>query len=153
MKSVLTVEKQYSVFLANKPGVLAKVCQKLAESRVNIKALTLVDSQEHGVMRLLVENGAKVGPMFVEMGLAVSETDVMCVEMANHPGAMADICTRLAAEHININYAYCTTGSKGGKTLGVFKIGDLQKARKVLEKRVPMRKKAAPIRKTRAAAK
>ena len=136
----MMVEKQFSVFLVNKPGVLAQVCQALADQRINIKALTLVDSQEHGVLRLVVENGRKAGDVLRSLNVPVTETDVLCVEMTNHPGAMADICNRLGAKHININYAYCTAGVKGGRAVGVFKVGDLEKARKVLAQRTMPRK-------------
>ncbi len=137
----LTVVKQISVFLVNKPGVLAQVTESLAEAKVNIKALTLVDSQEHGVLRMVLENGAKGLEILKSLNVPVTETDVLCIEMANRPGALADICNRLANEHININYAYCTTGAKGGKTYGIFKVSDIKKAQKVLEQRRPVRKR------------
>jgi len=136
----MSVDKQFSVFLVNKPGILAQVTQSLADQRVNIKAMTLVDSQEHGVLRLVAEAGAKMGSILRSLNIPVTETDVLCVEMANHPGALADICTRLAQEHVNINYAYLSTGSKGGKTVGVFKVSDVNKAKKILEVRKPQRK-------------
>jgi len=142
----MTVEKQYSVFLVNKPGVLAQVTDALAVSKVNIKALTLVDSQEHGVLRLVLENGGKADAILQPLNVPITETDVLCVEMANHPGALADVCDRLAQKHININYAYCTTGAKNGKTLGIFKVSDVTKARSVLEVRKPTRK-AVPVKK------
>lgn len=137
----LTVVKQISVFLVNKPGVLAQVTEALAEAKVNIKALTLVDSQEHGVLRMVLENGAKGLEILKSLNVPVTETDVLCIEMANRPGALADVCNRLANEHININYAYCTTGAKGGKTYGIFKVSDVKKAQKVLEQRKPIRKR------------
>ncbi len=137
----LSVVKQISVFLVNKPGVLAQVTEALAEAKVNIKALTLVDSQEHGVLRMVLENGARGIEILKSLNVPVTETDVLCIEMANRPGALADICNRLASEHININYAYCTTGTKGGKTYGIFKVSDIKKAQKVLEQRKPIRKR------------
>jgi hypothetical protein len=137
---MMTVDKQFSIFLVNKPGILAKVTQTLADAKINIKAMTLVDSQEHGVLRLVLENGEKAGLVLRALNIPVTETDVLCVEMANHPGALADVCTRLAGDHININYAYLSTGTKGGKTIGIFKVSDVNKAKKVLEVRKPLRK-------------
>jgi len=142
----MTVERQFSVFLVNKPGVLARVTQSLADVKINIKALTLVDSQEHGVLRLVVEDGNRIGAVLRALNIPVTETDVLCVEMANHPGALADICNRLAQEHVNINYAYLSTGAKGGKTVGVFKVSDVNKAKKILEVRKPLRKTQEPVR-------
>jgi len=133
----MSVEKQFSVFLVNKPGILAQVCTALADRKINIRALTLVDSQEHGVLRLVVEDGKKTADVLRAINIPVDETEVLCVEMPNQPGAMADICTRLGTKHININYAYCTTGTRGGRTLGVFKVADIEKARKVLAQHKP----------------
>jgi len=127
-----TVEKQFSVFLVNKPGVLGQVCQALAEAKVNIKALTLVDSQEHGVLRVVLEDGERAEKVLRRLNIPMTESDVLCVELANKPGAMADVCNRLASEHVNINYAYCSTGAHGGKTIGVFKTSDIKKAQKML---------------------
>ena len=141
----MSVDKQFSVFLVNKPGVLAQVCRALADKKLNIKALTLVDSQEHGVLRVVVENGSTAARALRTLNVPVTETEVLSVEMSNDPGAMADLCSRLGAEHININYAYCTAGIKGGKTVAIFKIGDIKKAQKILEKRKPQRKRS-PVR-------
>ena len=142
----MSVDKQFSVFLVNKPGILAQVTQALADAKVNIKALTLVDSQEHGVLRLVLGNGSdKAGSILRSLNIPVTETDVLSVEMANHPGALADVCSRLAQEHININYAYLSTGSKGGKTIGIFKVSDINKSRRILEVRKPLRKQQ-PVR-------
>jgi hypothetical protein len=137
----MTVDKQFSVFLVNKPGILAQVTKALADAKFNIKALTLVDSQEHGVLRVVRENsGDKAGIVLRNLNIPVTETDVLSVEMGNHPGALADICSRLAQEHININYAYLSTGARGGKTIGIFKVSDVNKSRKILEVRKPLRK-------------
>jgi hypothetical protein len=143
----MTVDKQYSVFLVNKPGNLARVTQALGDARINIKALTLVDSQEHGVLRLVVENSEKANPVLHSLNLPVTETDVLSVELPNSPGAMSDVCSRLADKHININYAYLTTGSRNGKALGIFKVSDINKAKKILEVRKPERKVLEPVKK------
>jgi len=145
---VMSIETQLSVFLPNKAGVLAQVCQALADAKVNIKALTLVDSQEHGVLRLVVEDGKSARQVLRDLNVPLNETEVLAVEMANRPGAMADVCTRLANKHININYAYCTTGTRGGKTVGIFKVADLKKAMSVLQQRTLSRK--TPTRQVRA---
>lgn len=143
----MTVDRQYSVFLVNKPGNLARVTQALGDARVNIKALTLVDSQEHGVLRLVVENSEKAHPVLHSLNLPVTETDVLSVELPNSPGAMADMCNRLADKHININYAYLTTGARSGKAMGILKVSDINKAKKILEVRKPERKALEPVKK------
>lgn len=124
---------QLSVFLVNKPGVLAQVARQLAHAKVNVVAMTMMDSSEHGVLRLVPGEPEKARKALAELNLPTTETDVLLVEMANRPGALADVCSRLAEAHINISYAYCSSGIRGGKTKGVFKVADNKKAMKVLK--------------------
>ncbi len=123
---------QFSIMLVNKPGVLAQVTQELADAKVNIIAMTMMDSSEHGVLRLVAGNPDKTRNTLKKLNIPVTETEIMVVEMANHSGALADICNLLARSHVNINYAYCTTGARGGKTKGAFKVSDIKKAMKIL---------------------
>ena len=127
------VVTQFSVFLVNKPGVLAQVTRALAEAKVNVSALTLVDSQEHGVLRFVAENPEAARLVLTKLNLPMTETDVLSMELSNRPGALADVAGLLGENHININYAYCTSGAPGGKTTGVFKVADLNKAQRVLK--------------------
>ncbi len=131
---------QFSVFLVNKPGVLAQVARQLAQAKTNVIAMTMMDSSEHGVLRLVAADTDKARAALKELNLPTTETDVLVVEMANKPGALADVCGRLAEAHINISYAYCTTGARGGKTNGVFKVADNRKAMKVLQAPSPRRR-------------
>ncbi len=124
---------QFSVFLVNKPGVLAQVSRCLAQARVNIVAMTMMDSSEHGVLRLVAEDPAAVRAAIKSLNLPMTEAEVLLIEMANKPGALAEVCGRLAEAHVNIAYAYCTTGAGGGKTKGIFKVADNRKAMKVLK--------------------
>jgi hypothetical protein len=127
------VVTQFSVFLVNKPGVLAQVTKALADAKVNITALTLVDSQEHGVLRFVAENPEAARAVLRKLNLPMTETDVLSMELSNRPGALADVAGLLGTNHININYAYCTSGAPGGRTTGVFKVADLNKAQRVLK--------------------
>lgn len=136
-------EPQFSVFLVNKPGILAKVCQQLAEDKVNILAMSMMDATEHGVLRLLVENPDVTRRTLSALDLPTTETKVLLVTLPNRPGSLADVVERLAANHVNVNYAYCTTGSPRGKTFGVFRVADINKAMKVLSERKPKRKEPA----------
>ncbi|MCG3180533.1 MAG: hypothetical protein BIFFINMI_02895 [Phycisphaerae bacterium] len=128
----MQTKTQYSVFLVNKPGVLAQVCQTLADDKINIMAMTLVDSSEHGVLRLVVEDGQKAEQSLAGLNLPITRTDVLCVTMPNKPGALADVAAKLGEAHININYAYVTSGAAGGRTVCVLKVADVKKAIKVL---------------------
>jgi hypothetical protein len=128
----MRTEKQISVFLVNKPGVLASVTGALGKAKVDIIALTLADSIEHGVLRIVVKPVEEAKKVLTEMNLSVTETDVLCVDLPNRPGAIANVAETLAEAHVNISYAYYTVGAKGGRTTGVFKVSDIQKAMHVL---------------------
>lgn len=124
---------QFSVFLVNKPGVLSQIFRELARAKINITNIAMMDTTEHGVLRLIVDDPGAARRVFVGLNIPVSETEVLAVELANRPGAAADLCDRLATAHINIAYMYCTGGVTGGKTLVVLKVPDIKKAMKVLE--------------------
>ena len=133
-------DTQFSVFLANKPNVLAQVCRQLADDRINIVALSMMDATEHGVLRLVAENPDLARQSLGNLNVPHAETTVLVTTLPNHPGALADIVGRLAANHISVNYAYCTTGATGGHTLGIFRVSDVKKATQVLDERKPRRK-------------
>src|ERR1700732_515172 len=94
--------KQVSVFLENKPGRLARVLSALAREKVNITALTVMDSHEHSVLRFVSNDMAKSTQVLKDLGTPHAETDVLTVELRNQPGALAHICEVLAGDHINI---------------------------------------------------
>src|SRR6478672_6469290 len=131
---------QFSVFLVNKPGVLAQVTSALATAKVNLVAVTLVDSQEHGVLRMVAEKADQAREVLKKLNLPLTETDVLCVDLPNRAGALADVATLLGKNHININYAYVTSGAPGGRTTGVFKVADQTKAVHLLSKTLPKHK-------------
>ncbi|MEA2734465.1 MAG: hypothetical protein QOE14_916 [Humisphaera sp.] len=139
---------QFSVFLVNKPGVLAQVTGALAQEKINLIAMTLVDSQEHGVLRMVVENANAARGVLTKLNLPMTETEVLCLDLPNRPGALADVATLLGQNHININYAYVTSGAAGGRTTGVFKVADPGKAMHVLKKSSPAKHKEATVRRT-----
>ena len=124
---------QFSVFLVNKPGVLAQVTKAIAEAKLNMLAMTLVDSQEHGVLRVVTDDAAETRKVLANLNLPMTETEVLCLDLSNRPGALADVATLLGQNHVNINYAYCTSGAPGGRTTGIFKVADVKKAVHVLK--------------------
>ena len=124
---------QFNIFLVNKPGVLAQVTKAMADAKVNIVAMTLVDSQEHGVMRMVVEKPDGARQVLKRLNLPTTEAEVLTLELSNHPGALADVAQLLAKNHININYAYVSSGAPGGRTTGIFKVNDPKKAMKLLK--------------------
>jgi hypothetical protein len=126
------IETQFSVFMVNKPGMLAKVLSEFAHLKINIIAMTMMDSAEHGVMRVVAHPTQQVKAVLAALNMPHSDTDVLCVTLDNHPGSFAEVVEKLAKDHINISYAYVTAGAKGGKTTGVLKVADVKKAMKLL---------------------
>ncbi|HUT60304.1 MAG TPA: ACT domain-containing protein [Phycisphaerae bacterium] len=138
----MRVETQFSVFLINKPGVLAAVTGALAKAKVNLSALALMDSGEHGALRVVCDDPAKTRAVLSKAHDRWTETEVLVLDLANEPGAFARVAQHLADEHVNISYAYCTGGAHGGRTTAVFKVGDMNKAMKLIEASRPARKEA-----------
>lgn len=124
---------QFSIFLVNKPGVLSQIFRELAKAKINVTSMVMMDSVEHGVLRMVVEDAQTARALIKNTGIPVTETDVLAVTLSNRPGAAADLCERLSAAHITIAYMYCTTGNSGGRTVAVLKVPDIKKAIKVLE--------------------
>jgi len=128
------VEKhvQFSFFLVNKPGILSRIFRELAKAKVNVKALAMMDSMEHGVLRMVVDDPTGARGVLSGLSIPCNEAEVLAVTLPNKPGAAADLCERLSEAHINIGYMYCTGGAAGGKSVIVIKVPDIAKAIKVL---------------------
>lgn len=128
----MDVKTQFSIFLINKPGILAQVLNDLAREKVNIIAMTMMDSVEHGVLRMVTSQPDHVRDILKRLSVQINESEVLCVTLPNKPGALAGVATKLSQSHININYCYATAGAPGGKTTGILRVADLKKAMKVL---------------------
>jgi hypothetical protein len=124
--------KQISVFLENKPGRLANVLRALEKQKINVTGMTVMDSHEHSVLRLVTSDEAKTVAVLRDMGANFTNAEVLLVELRNQPGALAHLCEVLAGEHINIDYCYCSAGGRNGRTYGIFKVSSLEKAQRVL---------------------
>jgi len=136
---------QFSIFMVNKPGALAKVLGEFARAKINIVALTMMDSVEHGVMRVILESPKKAREVLSKLNMPCNESEVLCVNLTNKSGALATVAEKLARNHINISYAYCTAGAKGGRTTGVLKVADVQKAMRILEQNHKNTDKSQPV--------
>jgi hypothetical protein len=123
---------QYSIFLANKPGLLGKIFGALGAAKINIVALTMMDSFEHGVLRIVAKDADRAKKALEPLNLTMSPTKVLAVTMPNKPGALADICEKLSANRVQVSYLYSTTGAPGGKAIGIFKVQSPERAMKVL---------------------
>jgi hypothetical protein len=139
------ITTQFSIFMVNKPGVLAKVLSEFARSKINIIAMTMMDSVEHGVMRVVFTSPQKAKEVLAKLNMPHNETEVLCITLDNKSGALATVAEKLAKNHINISYAYCTAGAKGGRTTGVLKVADVKKAIKVLQQHLNKGTKSKPV--------
>jgi hypothetical protein len=124
--------KQISVFLENKPGRLANVLSALAQDKINILAMTVMDSHEHSALRIVTTDPAKTAQVLRSIGTPFAETEVLIVELRHQIGALAHVCGLLGAGHVNIDYCYCSSGGRNGKTMGVFKVSNTEKAMRLL---------------------
>ena len=104
----MPVQKQLSIFLANRPGALARICGILSDANVNIQALSVHDTVDNAVVRLVVDNPTKALLLLEQEEFYVLEQDVIVVSVDNKAGTLASVCEKLGRADINISYAYCT---------------------------------------------
>jgi hypothetical protein len=123
---------QLAVFLANRPGALARVCEALAKAEINIHALATSDTVDHTVLRMVVSDPTRALMLLGEAGVLALETEVLMIETASEPGVLAKIAERLAEAEVNIEYAYLAGGRDAAKGLIVLRPSDVEKAQKAL---------------------
>ncbi len=132
-KPSVETASQLAVFLANRPGALARVCEALANAEINIQALATSDTVDHTVVRMVVSDPTKALMLLGEAGVLALETEVLTIETANEPGVLAKIAERLAEANLNIEYAYLAGGRMAEKGLIILRPSDVEKARRVLQ--------------------
>lgn len=108
---MVRVEKQLSIFLENRPGGMARICGTLAEAGINIMALTVHDTVDHAIVRLVADRPVKALLILEQLGVYILESDVIVLDLENEPGALAEVARKLARADINIEYAYCTAAA------------------------------------------
>lgn len=123
---------QLALFLDNKPGTLARVCDALSQAKINIYAISTSDTVDHSVVRVVLSNARKALLLFEEHGTLVVESEVLLIEGDNKPGSLARLCHKLADAKINIEYAYCATPPDARKGLLILRVSNAKKAMKVL---------------------
>jgi hypothetical protein len=128
----MQLAKQLAIFLENRPGMLARVCDALSAAKINIYAISTSDTVDHSVIRLVVSDPRRALLLFEDRGTLVVEDDVLIVEGENRPGFLANLAHQLADARINIEYCYCATPPKVKKGLLVLRVSDVKKALKVL---------------------
>jgi hypothetical protein len=125
--------KQISIFLENKPGQLAGICRALAKAEVNIATLSLADSADFGIVRMIVDDHVKGARVLTEAGFAVRETEVVTVTVPDRPGGMAELMEKIDGAGLDINYSYAYALGHGEKAILVFSFNDNAKAEAALK--------------------
>lgn len=131
--------EQISVFLENKPGTLAEVTKILGDSGINIRALSLADTKDFGILRLIVHDTEKAKAALGQRGFTVRKTEVVAVEVPDRPGGLAEILKFLADAQINVEYLYAFVQQSGENAIIIFRFDETDRAIAVLsEKNVPI---------------
>jgi hypothetical protein len=125
--------EQLSIFAENKPGHLAGPCRLLAEKGVDIRALSLADTQKFGILRLIVSDVAKAKAELEAAGHVVRTTEVIAVEVSDQPGGLAQVLSALEGSPTNIEYMYAFPFGHQGKAVLIFRFDDPDAAIKVLQ--------------------
>ncbi len=120
--------QQIAVFLEHKPGRLADISHCLAENNVNIRALSLADTTDFGILRLVADNTEKARKALKENGFTVGITEVIAVAAEDKPGGMDKVLQVTSKAALNIEYMYAFTQKSGESGILLFKFDDPEKA-------------------------
>ncbi|MGD0884845.1 MAG: ACT domain-containing protein [Thermodesulfovibrionales bacterium] len=126
--------EQISIFLENKSGRLADVADVLAQAGINIRALSLADTTDFGILRLIVNNTEKAKQVLKNGGFTVGKTEVIAVEVSDRPGGLASILGVMKDNGINVEYMYAFVQKSGGNAIIIFRFDELEKAIDTLQK-------------------
>ncbi len=127
--------KQLSLFLENKPGSLTRPVKLLAQAKLNILTLSVADTQQFGILRLIVPDWEKALALLKKEGFVVKVTDMVAIEVSDAPGGLASILAALEKTHVNLEYMYGFTLRKEKKGMLVFRFDDPDRAIEALQKR------------------
>ncbi|MBN2526075.1 MAG: amino acid-binding protein [Deltaproteobacteria bacterium] len=124
--------KQISVFLENRPGHLNQICGVLKEANINLVTLTLADTSEFGLLRLIVREWEKARAVLENAGYAVNVTEVIAIEVPNEPGGLHRILQVASKGRLTVEYMYAFTFGRNGNTQIVFRFSNMERAAEVL---------------------
>ena len=125
--------RQISIFLENRPGQLSTICRDLADAGINIATLSLADTADFGIVRMIVDDHEKAKSVLAEKGHVVNVREVIAVCVPDRPGGMAEVMQVLDAAGANIEYSYAFAFHKGEKAVLVFRFSDNAKAESALK--------------------
>ena len=124
--------KQLSVFVENRPGRLSAIINLLAEHHVNLSALSLADTSQFGVLRLIADKPEEAIAALREAGIISKSTDVLAVAIDDTPGSLTKILDLLNGQNISVEYMYAVSAKQENKALMVFKVDALEAAEELL---------------------
>jgi len=120
--------EQISIFIENKSGRLAEITHILGESGINIRALSLADTSDFGILRLIVNDVETANKVLKEKGFTVNKTEVVAVEVPDRPGGLGAILQALDSAQINVEYMYAFVERCGGNAVIIFRFDDADNA-------------------------
>ena len=126
--------EQISIFLENKPGGLEEVTRILKDAQINIRTLSLADTTDFGILRLIVNDVDKASSVLKEQGYRISRTTVVAVEVPDRPGGLHSILEVLSKNGINVEYLYAFVERSGENAVIIFRFDAPDKAIEVLQK-------------------
>ncbi len=129
----MPIVKQLTILLENNPGSLSNICSDLASKNINILAMSVLDTIDSGLIRMVVDDHEHAVKALEDSGLNVIETDVLSLEMTHKPGTLSEITRRFSKAKINIEYAYVSVPPGDGTSIGIFWVSNLKKATEILE--------------------
>lgn len=124
---------QLSVFIENKSGRLADVTRTLADANINIRALSIADTIDYGLLRLIVNDPAAAKKTLVDAGFTVALKEVLAVEIPDNPGGLANVVDILSNADFNIEYMYAFVGTSGKNAIVIFRIDGADEATEILQ--------------------
>jgi hypothetical protein len=125
--------KQISVFFENKPGRLGEVTKVLADAGINLRAISIADTADFGILRLIVNDYEKAAAALSEAGFTTRITNVAAVEIEDKPGSLAKVMDIFKTANVNIEYLYASLEGKEGKAVVIFKLGDHDKGLELIK--------------------
>jgi hypothetical protein len=125
--------KQLSVFLENKPGALSAPCRVLADAQINLQTISLADTREFGILRVVVHEWEKAKKLLEKSGFTVKITDMLALEVADRPGGLAEVLEVIERANVNVEYTYAFPVKTGDKVLLLFRFNDTDAAIKALQ--------------------
>jgi len=126
--------EQISIFLENKPGALESVMRLLKDADINIRSLSLADTSDFGILRLIVNDANKALRVLNDNGLRVSRTNVVAVEVPDRPGGLHSILAVLTQHGINVEYLYAFIEKSGENAVIIFRFDSPDDAISILQK-------------------